>query len=130
MVDFTDGTITEVEDSEGRSVPVANDDEVQETATGVDINADTETVTVDCPDAATTLTVLVDPEAAAHLEIEWQDTDGNTVISRGTNENEAFASTGGSQIFAVATVATGTAVVRLVDDSGGSNAVNYAVRCI
>jgi len=121
-----------VQTNGGNEAAPANDAYVEYTDEQVDVSAAPPTHTFDVPDAAEVVAVACDDaDGAYHAEVSWMTTDGSeSVVVKFDDDNSAdYAGDGtGTNDVAVATQVFGERVrVRIVDDSGASNLLDYKV---
>lgn len=126
----TSSTIEEVKNRDGATAAPASD-EVNEfdhvSGSAVDLNADPVDVDLSVPPRAGQVVIHVDPSAAAAAAVQFNDSDGNTVTSRDSNDNSGFSSDGSTDIFVVVEVASPFVSVTLSNTSGGSNLTDYNI---
>lgn len=120
--------IDRVQDRAGNNVPPASDDFDHAGATGVDVNAATETVTPAAPGRASTVVIHVEGwDGAGHVEVEFQDADGNALTLRDDSDNSDYGTDGTHDVYVATSLASPWFAVRIVDESGASNTVDYSV---
>lgn len=116
-----------MQDSGGVLIDPATDEFGHHFGTAVDVNAATETVALDVPGRAETVTIHVETDGAAHVEVRYQDGSGNTVTQRDDTENAEYGVGSAGDIFVEAKVASPQIEVAIVDDSGAANACDYNI---
>lgn len=117
-----------VRTNSGDEAAPANDNFVLRQGTGVDVNADTVTEKFVAPDAADTVTVSVDDAVGAYsVAVEFLDGDGNTVTRRDENNSVAYSGDSTEDVFVTVDLAAEQARVKIEDDSGASNTLDYSV---
>lgn len=82
------------------------------------------------PNGADDITVHVtQAEGSYHVEVAFQDGGGSDVTVRDNNDNADLGGDSTTDVYATVDVASPNVEVRVVDDSGASNTVNYNVYC-
>lgn len=122
-----------VEDSQGRTGPARSEifEHTSDTATELDAGSGggTETVVLDAPDRATTLTIHVQGwDGSGHVRVEFLDSsNGSEVTHRDDNDVGSYATDGTEDVFVETAIASPYLKIEIVDDSGASNTVDYNV---
>jgi hypothetical protein len=133
MANETFGKTEEIKkvQQDGKKVPPASDAEAHESATDIDISNGVAEEIVG-PSRCQQLFVHVEPDAAAHIEVRFLDSEGGDVItSRTPGENSGLESTGGGDIFGrVRVLPSRFMEVLITDDSGGANTADYQFRVV
>jgi len=119
--------VVNVETADGSTAPAANDDEAYATGSNVDVNANPTDVELDKVDSANELAILVEFGAAGHVELEFQDVDRNTIVSRTPSENGDYSVSGAGQVFITAAISLPWIQVKIRDDSGGPNQASWGI---
>lgn len=120
-----------VEDSRGNSVPAASDAEGLAQNTDIDITGSGVTLQPYIPDGATSLLILVESDDAAKVTVNFNDPQGDTIASRGKDQNSAYSATGGTdQIAAEAAIFSPYVSIEIEDTSGNANTADYTVRVV
>jgi hypothetical protein len=111
-----------------RTAPARSDDFVTRQATDVDVFAATASESFETPDRADFVVVAVDDATGSfHVEIAYQDADGNDVVVRDDTTDSGLAGDSSTDVLARVAVASPYVEIRIVDDSGGSNILDYSI---
>lgn len=117
-----------VQADDGSEVAPASDAFVHREGTAVDVNASTVSESFECPDRADFVVVAVDDaDGAFHVEVAFQDSDGNDVVVRDDNNVTDYAGDATTDVLARVAVASPHVEVRIVDDSAAQNELDYTV---
>lgn len=106
----------------------AERDEVTDTAEQ-DINASTYTNQFDVTAGMDTVAVAVDDAGGSfHVEVRFQDGNGNTIVTRDDDNSSQFSGDGSTDVFVDVELAAPQVEVAVVDDSGGANNADIVLR--
>jgi hypothetical protein len=125
---FPRSTVGSVQASDGSETAPASDAYESHFGKNIDVNASTETVTLEAPDRADFIVVNVDDAAGAyHVEVEYQDDQGNeiTTVDGSTSQFSDLAGDGSTAVLTRVAIASPYLEVRIVDDSSAANALDY-----
>jgi hypothetical protein len=115
---------TAVFDENEDKVPPASDSFDSASGSDVDVNAATESVDLVPPHRASTVRVNVDnADGAFHVAVEF---DGGTTVRDDTNSSD-YAGDGSTDVLVTVPVLSPDVTVKIVDDSGGANTVDYTM---
>lgn len=106
----------------------SSDAYVHEHGTSVDVNAETESVSFEAPDRADFIVINVDDATGAyHVEVQFEDGDGNVVTQRDDDNNSDYSGSSTADVLVRTAVASPYCTVRIVDDSGAGNTLDYSI---
>ena len=117
--------------AEDREAPARSDDFVFESGSNVTLPANgTITEEFEAPDRADSLGLLLQSTGDAELNVLFQPTaNGQTIAQRGPTQDPTYSTTGGAanQVFKSVLIVAPHIEVDIVDNSGASNQVDYAI---
>lgn len=134
--DKYDLTITDISGGQNRVVGSINANMGTSTAvrtlsrkgTNVDVNSSTRSEQFTVPQTADYIVCNVDDAAGAfHVEVEFQDENGNAITVRDDTDNSSYSGDSSTDVFTATEVVGAFAEVRIVDDSGASNTIDYSI---
>jgi hypothetical protein len=107
----------------------ASDAFVWTRGTAVDVNASTATEAFRAPDRADFVVVSVDDaDGSYHVEVAYQESvGGSDVTVRDANNSADYAGDSTTDVFVRTAIASPYVEVRIVDDSGSQNEVDYSI---
>ena len=123
-------TVASVLTSEDNPASPANDDDVHRFGEQVDVNAEAVAEAIEMPDAADSLVISCDDAAGSFgVVVEFLDSaDGTVLTKRNKDKNPEYGGGASSDVYVEVTgVASPFVRVRIVDESGATNALDYSV---
>lgn len=116
--------------SSGNEAAPANDDDVHRYDTGVDVNESEASETFEAPDAADSVVVSVDDaDGSFGVVVEFLDSAGGSVVtSRDKSNNTDYSGDSTTDVLVtVDGIASPFINIRIVDESGAANTLDYSV---
>lgn len=116
--------------SDDNEASPANDDDVHRYGTAIDVNASEVSEAIEAPDAADSVVVSVDDaDGAFGVVVEFLDSAGGSVITaRDGDNNPDYDGSGSSDVLVtVDGIASPFVRVRITDDSGATNTLDYSI---
>lgn len=123
-----DSIATGFDETDNTTAPPRSDNYVWRHDSGVDLNAATVEEVIEAPNRADFTTIHVDgAEGAYHVEMQFTDANGNVVTQRDDGDDSNYAGSSTSDVYLRVATASPHLTVRLVDDSGVANTVDYNI---
>ncbi|WP_318569438.1 hypothetical protein [Salinigranum marinum] len=128
-IDFMVRTVVgSVQADDGSEVAPASAAFVHRQDTAVDVNASAVSESFEAPDRADFVVVAVDDaDGSFHVEVAFQDDSGTDVVVRDDGDLSDYAGDSTTNVLVRAAVASPHVQVRIVDDSGAQNELDYSI---